>query len=136
MELFGDIDFKALVFGAAIAATFIIVGALYWDWAYPFSAMGLLYAGYAQKNIKYATIIGAIASTPMVILAFQGYFGKFEGFFITETGLITVAITIILVGAFVGFVGGWAKRNRIKAQEEYEKQQKIGKKKTKKKNEK
>ena len=55
MELFNDVDYKALVFGAAIAAAFIIFGYMYWDWFYPFSAIGLLYAGYAQKNIKYAT---------------------------------------------------------------------------------
>ncbi len=132
MELFGDVDFKALVFGAAIAATFIIFGWMYWDWFYPFSAIGLLYAGYAQKNIKYATIIGAIASTPIIVLTFQGYMGSFDGFFLTETGIMSVAVIILLVGALVGFVGGWAKRNRIKALEEYEKKQKIGKNKKKK----
>ena len=71
MEIFGDVDFKALIFGAAIASTFVIFGYMYWDWFYPFAAMGLLYAGYAQKNVKYATVIGAIASTPLIILAFQ-----------------------------------------------------------------
>lgn len=131
MELFGDVDFKALVFGAAIAAAFIIFGYQYSDWLYPFSAIGLLYAGYAQKNIKYATVIGAIASTPIIVLTFQGYMGTFDGFFITETGVMVVALVILLVGAFVGFVGGWAKRDRIKAREQYEKQQKIGKKKNK-----
>lgn len=131
MEIFGDVDFKALVFGAAIAAAFIIFGWMYWDWFYPFSAIGLLYSGYAQKNIKYATIIGAIASTPIIVLTFQGYLGAFDGFFITETGVITVAIMILLVGAFIGFVGGWAKRDRLRALEQYEKQQNIGKNKKK-----
>ena len=136
MELFGDVDFKALVFGAAIAAAFIIFGYQYWDWFYPFAAIGLLYAGYAQKNIKYATVIGAIASTPIIMLTLQGYLGSFDGFFITETGVMTVAITILVVGAFVGFVGGWAKRDRLKAMEQYEKKQNIGKNKNKKKNKK
>ena len=131
MELFGDVDFKALVFGAAIAAAFIIFGYQYSDWLYPFSAIGLLYAGYAQKNITYATVIGAIAATPIIVLTFQGYMGSFDGFFLTETGVMTVAAVILLVGAFVGFVGGWAKRDRIKAIEQYEKQQNIGKKKKK-----
>ncbi len=133
MELFGDVDFKALVFGAAIAAGFIILGFQFSDWLYPFSAMGLLYAGYAQKNIKYATVIGVIASTPIIVLTFQGYLGTFDGFFVTETGVMVVALIILLVGALVGFVGGWAKRSRIKALEQYEKQQNIGKNKKKKK---
>lgn len=131
MELFGDVDYKALVFGAAIAAAFILFGYQFSDWLYPFSAIGLLYAGYAQKNIKNATIIGAIAATPIIVLTFQGYMGRFDGFFLTETGVMTVAIVILLVGAFVGFVGGWAKRDRLKAIEQYEKQQNIGKKKKK-----
>ena len=133
MEIFGDVNFKALVFGAAIAGTCVISGYTYWDGFYPFASIGLLYAGYAQKNIKYATVIGAIASSLLVILALDGYFGELEGFFATETGVIVISIIILLVGALVGFVGGWAKRSRIKAKEEYEKQQKIGKKKNNKK---
>jgi hypothetical protein len=30
------INIKALVFGAAIAAAFILFGYQYWDWFYPF----------------------------------------------------------------------------------------------------
>lgn len=134
MEIFGDVNYKALVFGAAIAAAFIIFGWMYWDWLYPVSAIGLLYAGYAQKNIKYATIIGAIASTPIIVLTFQGYLGSFDGFFLTETGIMTVALLILFVGAFIGFVGGWAKRDRMRALEQYEKKQNIGKNKKKKAN--
>lgn len=122
---------KALVFGAAIAAAFIIFGYLYWDWLYPFSAIGLLYTGYAQKDIITGTILGAFASTPIVALTFQGYLGHFSGFFVTETGMITVTLIILLVGAFVGFVGAWAKRSRVKAKAEYEKKQNIGKNKNK-----
>ena len=132
MKLFDDVNFKALVFGAAIAGTFVICGRIYWDWFYPFAAIGLLYAGYGQKNIKYATVIGAFASTLLVILALDGYFGEFTGFLATETGVIVTALTILLVGAFVGFVGGYVKRSQIKAEEEYNKQQKIGKNKKKK----
>lgn len=136
MEFLDNINMKALVFGAAIAAAFIIFGYLYWDWLYPFSAIGLLYTGYAQKDIITGTILGAFASTPIVALTFQGYLGHFSGFFVTETGMLTVTLIILLVGAFVGFVGAWAKRSREKAKEEYEKKQKIGKNKNKKKNEK
>lgn len=128
-----DIDIKALVFGAAIAAAFIIFGYMYWDWFYPFSAIGLLYAGYAQNSVKKGTIIGALASTPIVVLTLQGYMGTFSGdFFVSETGVMSVTLLILIVGAFVGLVGAWAKRNRVKALEEYEKKQKIGKNKKKK----
>ena len=131
-----DINVKALVFGAAIAAAFIIFGWQFWDWFYPFSAIGLLYAGYGQDSIKKGTIIGAFASTPIIVLTFQGYLGAFDGYFLTENGILTVALIILLVGAFVGFVGAWAKRDRVKAMAEYEKKQKIGKNKNKNKNKK
>lgn len=136
MKVVNDIDVKALVFGAAIAGAFILFGWQFWDWFYPFSAIGLLYAGYAQKNIKLGTLMGALASTPIIVLTFQGYMGSFDGYFLTENGILTVALIILLVGAFVGFVGAWAKRSRLKAIEEYEKKQQIGKNKNKKKNKK
>ena len=131
-----DINVKALVFGAAIAAAFILFGWQFWDWFYPFSAIGLLYAGYGQDTIKKGTIMGAFASTPIIVLTFQGYLGAFDGYFLTENGILTVALIILLVGAFVGFVGAWAKRDRMKALAEYEKKQKIGKNKNKNKNKK
>ena len=131
-----DINIKALVFGAAIAAAFILFGWQFWDWFYPFSAIGLLYAGYGQNTIKKGTLMGAFASTPIIVLTFQGYLGAFDGFFLTEDGILTVALIILLVGAFVGFVGAWAKRDRMKAIAEYEKKQKIGKNKNKNKNKK
>lgn len=129
-----EINIKALIFGAAIAAAFIIFGWMYWDWFYPFSAMGLLYAGYGQKDLKMGTILGALASTPIIILFLDGYFGQPSGFFVTETGIIAVTVLILIVGAFVGFVGAWTKKSRMKALEDYEKKQNIGK--TKKKNKK
>ena len=132
MEILPNVDIKALIFGAAIAAAFILFGYQYWDWFYPFSAIGLLYAGYAQKNIKIGTLAGAFASTPIVALTLQGYMGTFqEGFFTTENGILTVTVIILITGAFVGLVGAWAKMNRVKALEEYEKKQNIGKKKKK-----
>ena len=132
MKFLPEIDAKAVIFGAAIAAAFIIFGYMYWDWLYPFSAVGLLYAGYAQDSIKKGTLLGALASTPIIVLTFQGYLGTFDGFFLTEDGILAVTVIILLVGAFVGFVGAWAKRDRIKALEEYEKKQNIGKTKKKK----
>ncbi len=126
-------NMKALVFGAAIAAGFIILGFQYNDWLYPFSAIGLLYAGYGQGNIKMGTIMGALASTPIAILYLDGYLGQPTGFFLTENGIIAIVALIIIVGAGVGFVGAWTKRSREKAKVEYEKQQNIGKNKKKKK---
>ena len=131
MNKFADIDLKSLVFGAAIAAACIIFGYQFSDWLYPFAAVGLLYTGYGQSSIKMGTLMGAVASTPIIVLTFQGYLGTFSGFFVTETGILTVAVVVLLVGAFVGFVGAWAKRDRIKALEEYEKKQNIGKNKKK-----
>ncbi|WP_297826920.1 hypothetical protein [uncultured Methanobrevibacter sp.] len=126
------LDMKALVFGAAIAAAFIIFGYRYWDWFYPFSAIGLLYAGYGQGNIKTGTLMGALASTAIVVLFLEGYFGQPSGFFATEDGIVAIAALIIITGAFIGFVGAWSKRSRVKALEEYEKKQNIGKTKKKK----
>ncbi|MBQ2666646.1 hypothetical protein [Methanobrevibacter sp.] len=131
MRKFTNVNFKALIFGAAIAGAFILFGYQFWDWFYPFSAIGLLYAGYGQDNIKLGTIAGAIASTPIIVLTFQGYMGTFEGFFLTEDGIMALTILILAVGAFVGLVGAWTKRSRVKALEEYEKKQKIGKNKKK-----
>ena len=131
-----EINIKALIFGAAIAAAFIIFGFRYWDWFYPFSAIGLLYAGYGQNDLKKGTFAGAFASTPIIVLTFQGYMGQFDGFFLTEDGMMALTILILAVGAFVGFVGAWTKRSRVKALEDYEKKQNIGKNKNKKKNKK
>ena len=135
MEILPDVNFKALIFGAAIAGASILFGYQYWDWFYPFAAIGLVYAGYGQKDILFGTIAGAFASTPIIVLTFQGYLGTFqEGFFTTQTGILSVALIIPISGAFVGFVGAWAKKNRMKALEEYEKKQNIGKNKNKNKN--
>lgn len=133
MEGLPNINIKALVFGAAIAAGFILFGFQFNEWLYPFAAIGLLYAGYGQENITMGTIMGALASTPIIILFLDGYLGQPTGFFVTENGILTIAAVIIIVGAIVGFTGAWAKRNREKAKIEYEKQQKIGKNKNKKK---
>ncbi len=134
MKFLPDINIKALVFGAAIAAAFILFGYQINDWLYPFSAIGLLYIGYGQDSIKKGAILGALGATPIVVLTLQGYMGTFSGFFVSETGILTVTVVILVVGAFVGLVGAWTKANRVKALAEYEKKQKIRKNKNKKKN--
>ena len=129
-----DIDWKSLIIGAAVTAGLIILAAHTYDWLFLFSAIGLIYVGYTAKNIKYGIILGALAATPIVVLAFQGTFGEFSGFFSTPTGTVSLVLIILLVGAFIGFVGAWVKRSRLKALEQYEKKQNIGKNKNKKKN--
>ena len=133
MNKFTDFNFKALVFGAAIAGAFILFGWQINDWLYPFASIGLLYAGYGQNNWKEGTLSGALASTPIIVLTFQGYMGQFDGFFLTQNGMLALAAMIFIIGAFVGFVGAWTKRSREKALEQ---QAKIGKNKNKKKNKK
>ena len=124
MKFLPDINIKALVFGAAIAAAFILFGYQINDWLYPFSAMGLLYIGYGQDSIKKGAILGALGATPIVVLTLQGYMGTFSGdFFLSQTGILSVSAIIILVGAIVGLVGAWTKVNRMKALAEYEKKQ-------------
>lgn len=131
MNKFTDFNFKALIFGAAIAGACILFGWQINDWLYPFASIGLLYAGYGQNDIKLGTLAGAIASTVILVLTFQGYMGQFDGFFLTENGVMALTILILAVGAFVGFVGAWTKRSRTQAMKEYEKKQKIGKNKKK-----
>lgn len=137
MDINKDIDWKSLIIGAAITAGLIIIASTTkFDWLMLFSSIGLLYVGYNAKNIKYGAVLGAFAATPIVYLAFIGTFGEFNGFFTTETGTITLVISILLIGALIGVVGAWTKNSREKAKIEYEKKQKIGKnkKKNKKKN--
>lgn len=135
MDLKNDIDWKSFVIGAAITAGIVIFasnGGL--DWLILFSSLGLLYVGWTAKNIKYGIILGAIAATPLIYLALvMKTFGS-EPFYSTTNGILIVTVVFLLFGAFTGFVGAWAKRSREKAKIEYEKQQKIGKNKNKKKN--
>ena len=122
------LNFKALVIGAVISCAFILLGYYTRDWFYPLSAVGLLYAGYGQNDLKAGILCGGVASLPIVILTFKGYLGTFEGFFLTQNGMVVLSILIIVVGAFVGLVGAWTKISRVK---EYEKKQSIGKNKNK-----
>ena len=134
MDLVNDIDFKSLVIGAAISAGIVIIASQGYDWLMLMSSVGLLYVGYKAKNVKYGAILGAIASTPIVYLTFIGTLGEFIGYFSTQVGTISVVILILLIGALIGFVGALMKRSREKAKIDYEKKQKIGKNKNKKKN--
>lgn len=127
MEFGSEVDFKSVVFGAAFAATCVILGTMYNDMLYAFASIGFLYVGYQAKNIKMGTFLGAFASTPLIYLALDGKLG-----YIPDESKLIMVVAILLVGAFIGLVGAWARKSREKAKVEYEKQQKIGKNKKKK----
>ncbi len=132
MDLKNDIDWKSFVIGTAVTAGIAIFASNGGqDWLMLFSSLGLLYVGWTAKNIKYGVILGAIAATPLIYLALVTKTFGTESFYSTTTGAIIVTIIFLILGAFVGFVGAWAKRSREKAKIEYEKQQKIGKNKNK-----
>ena len=125
-----ELNVKSIVYGIIISVVCILLGYKVNDLFYPFVAAGLLYAGYSSANIKEGLIAGAITAIPIVILTLLGYLGSFSGFFKTTVGTVLLIIIILIVGAFVGFIGAWAKRDRQKALENYNKK---GKKKNKKK---
>lgn len=124
VDLINDIDWKSLIFGAAISAAIIIFASHGYDWLYLFSSVGLLYVGYTAKTRLYGAILGAIAAIPMLLLAFEGAFGELGSFYTTDLGMIVLTLIFLLIGAVVGLVGAWGKLSREKAKVEYEKKQK------------
>ena len=127
VKIMTQINWKSLIIGAAISATIVILASKGNDLLYGFTAIGLLYVGYEAINLKYGAILGAVASTPLIILALDGTIGPLTGFYATDLGIMAIMITVLLVGALIGFVGAYAKQSREKAKIEYEKQQKSGK---------
>ena len=122
MDFKNFIDWKSFIMGAAFASFICVVAAQYQlDWLYAFAAIGLLYVGYKA-------ILGAIAATPLFVLAAYGVFGPLSDSSVDPqvTMLITL-IVVLIVGALVGFVGAYTYRNRQRAIAAKEKQAKIGK---------
>ena len=119
------VDLKSLIFGSAIATTFVIIGMRggQFEYAYPLTSIGFLYVGYKSNNRKMAALLGAIAAIPIAILAQYGGFGTVPD----AQGLIMIAAIVMIVGLFVSVVGHRVKTDREKAKVEYEKQQKKGK---------
>ena len=132
MNLFENINYKSLIYGIIISIVCVVLGYRTNDLFYPFTAIGLLYVGYCANDIKQGIIVGMITAIPIAILSLFGYLGTFTGFFKTDVGILVLIIIVLLVGAFVGFIGAWVKRNRAKALQEYEKKNKKGKNKKKK----
>ncbi len=133
MEFKNIVDWKSLILGAAFAAFICIIGAQYQlDWLFAFAAIGLLYVGYKAKNLVHGAILGAIAATPLFVLADYGIFGPLSQSSLNpQITMVIVLIVVLIVGALVGFVGAYTYKNRQKAIAQKEKQAKIGKNKTK-----
>ena len=117
MDFKNFIDWKSFIMGAAFASFICVVASQYQlDWLYAFAAIGLLYVGYKAKNMKWGAILGAIAATPLFVLAAYGVFGPLSDSSFDPQ-----------VGALVGFVGAYTYRNRQRAIAAKEKQAKTGK---------
>ena len=73
-------------------------------------------------------IWGAIAATPLFVLAAYGVFGPLsDSSFDPQVSMFVTLIAVLMVGALVGFVGAYTYRNRQRAIAAKEKQAKTGK---------
>jgi amino acid permease len=133
MDFKNVIDWKSFIMGAAFASFICVVASQYQlDWLYAFAAIGLLYVGYKAKTMVRGAILGAIAATPLFVLAEYGVFGPLsKSSMDPQITMVITLIAILLVGGLVGFVGAYTYKNRQKAIAEQEKRSKIGKNKTK-----
>ena len=119
------VDLRSLIFGSAIATTITLIGWLYnIDFAFPFAAIGFLWVGYKGKDMIWGTALGAVSAIPIAIIGIRGGLGAYPN---TDVWRIIIIVLVLAVGAFIGFVGAYAHKNREKAKIEYEKKQKIGK---------
>ncbi|MBQ6813031.1 MAG: hypothetical protein IJP12_00175 [Methanobrevibacter sp.] len=118
-----DIDFKALIFGAAAFAFFPLIAYQYnMDILMVFAAIGPLYIGYSAKTELKSIILGLVGATPLLYLSFMGYLGTYGA---TETADIIMAIGILGLGALMGFFGGYLYRDRARAKAKYNKEHGI-----------
>lgn len=129
MDFKNFIDWKSFIMGAAFASFICVVASQYQlYWLYAFAAIGLLYVGYKAKNMKWGAILGAIAATPLFVLAAYGVFGPLsDSSFDPQVSMFVTLIAVLMVGALVGFVGAYTYRNRQRAIAAKEKQAKTGK---------
>ena len=122
MDFKNFIDWKSFIMGAAFASFICVVASQYQlDWLYAFAAIGLLYVGYKAKNMKWGAILGAIAATPLFVLAAYGVFGPLsDSSFDPQVSMFVTLIAVLMVGAYTY-------RNRQRAIAAKEKQAKTGK---------
>ena len=112
-----DIDFKALIFGAAAYAFFPLVAYQYnLDILMVFAAIGPLYIGYSAKTELKSIILGIVGATPLLYLAFAGLLGPYGS---GEMADIVMTVGILGLGALMGYFGGYLYRDRQRAQEIY-----------------
>ena len=105
-----DIDFKALIFGAAAYAFFPLVAYQYnLDILMVFSAIGPLYIGYTAKTELKSVILGIVGATPLLYLAFSGMLGPYGS---GEMADIIMTVGILGLGALMGYFGGYLYRDR------------------------
>ncbi|ADC46447.1 hypothetical protein mru_0596 [Methanobrevibacter ruminantium M1] len=105
-----DIDFKALIFGAAAYAFFPLVAYQYnLDILMVFAAIGPLYIGYTAKTELKSIILGIVGATPLLYLAFSGMLGSYGS---GEMADIIMTVGILGLGALMGYFGGYLYRDR------------------------
>lgn len=109
-----DIDFKALIFGAAAYAFFPLVAYQYnLDLLMVFAAIGPLYIGYTAKTELKSVILGIVGATPLLYLAFSGMLGPYGS---GEMADIIMTAGILGLGALMGYFGGYLYRDRQRNQ--------------------
>ncbi|MDL2246424.1 hypothetical protein LJB96_02280 [Methanobrevibacter sp. OttesenSCG-928-K11] len=124
-----EINWKGLIIGAALCTFLASFGFMEgYDILIPFASVGLLYIGYTAKNLIMGCILGAIGAIPLALVSLSGALGPIT----SESMISLIFISCIIVGVITGFVGALFNKNRKKAIEKKEKQEKIGKNKNKK----
>ena len=112
-----EIDFKALIFGAAAFAFFpLIAYQQQQDILMVFAAIGPLYIGYSAKTELKSVLLGIVGATPLLYLAFMGYLGPYGA---GETADIIMTVGILGLGALLGYFGGYLYRDRERAKARY-----------------
>ena len=99
MDFKNFIDWKSFIMGAAFASFICVVASQYQlDWLYAFAAIGLLYVGYKAKNMKWGAILGAIAATPLFVLAAYGVFGPLsDSSFDPQVSMFVTLIAVLML---------------------------------------
>ena len=105
MDFKNFIDWKSFIMGAAFASFICVVASQYQlDWLYAFAAIGLLYVGYKAKNMKWGAILGAIAATPLFVLAAYGVFGPLsDSSFDPQVSMFVTLIAVLISYYFFQF---------------------------------
>ena len=104
-------NIKAIVYTIIFCIVFILLGYKFNEIFYIFIAIGLLYSGYNQKNIKEGSLAGLITAIPIAIIGLLGYFGSMSSFYKTPVGMLVLVVVILIAGAILGSVGVWTKKD-------------------------